>query len=51
MTAKKTEAPVHEAPMTFRDYPGEVPASPPVVAQVASLPDPEPAKPATKKEN
>ena len=51
-TAKKTDPePVREAPFTFRDYPGEVPPSEHIPAAVAVTPDPEPASPATKKEN
>jgi hypothetical protein len=53
MTAKKADAPVSNAPMTYRDFPGEVPASVPVVAAIAAEPVPtaEPGKPVTKKEN
>lgn len=38
---------------SFRDFPGEVEESAPVQVAVAVVtePDPEPAKPATKKEN
>lgn len=52
MTAKKDAAPVFDVPMTFRDFPGEVPASEPVqIAFPISEPVIEPAKPAVKKEN
>jgi hypothetical protein len=43
--------PVPEAPMTFRDFPAEVPVSEPVVIAVPHTLEPAPAKPATKKEN
>lgn len=43
--------PAPEAPMTFRDYVGEVEASEPVEVAVPHTLEPEPAKPATKKEN
>lgn len=50
--AKAVEpTPVPDAPMTFRDFPAEVPVSEPVEVLVVPQHDPEPAKPATKKEN
>ena len=53
MTAKKLSEPVSNAPMTYRDFPGEVPAADPVAALVAAEPAlaAEPGKPVTKKEN
>jgi hypothetical protein len=45
--------PAPDVPMTFRDFPAEVPVSEPVAVAVHHLDPvtPEPAKPATKKEN
>jgi hypothetical protein len=54
MTTKKTiEEPevAPGAPMSFRDFVGEVPPSDPVEIAYPQEPVSEPAKPATKKEN
>jgi hypothetical protein len=53
MTTKKTDEPdpavASGAPLSFRDFAGDVPVSDPV--EIAYPQEPEPAKPATKKEN
>jgi hypothetical protein len=53
MTAKKLSEPVSNAPMTYRDFPAEVPVSEPAAVAVAAEPvlAAEPGKPVTKKEN
>jgi hypothetical protein len=54
MTAKKTNEPevAPGAPVSFRDFVGDVPVSEPVeIAYPQDEPVTEPAKPATKKEN
>jgi hypothetical protein len=53
MTAKKTEeAPVVDsAPLSFRDFPGDVEESAPVEIAYPQEPVTEPAKPAKNKEN
>lgn len=54
MTAKKTtedEVPVYSAPLSFRDYVGDVEPSVPVEIAYSQEPVTEPAKPAKNKEN
>lgn len=55
MTTKKTDEPepvvAPGAPLSFRDFVGDVPASDPVEIAYPQEPVTEPAKPATKKEN
>lgn len=49
--AKAVDEPtLPEAPRTFRDFPGVVEAAPPAEVVMPNT-EPEPAKPATKKEN
>ena len=54
MTTKKTTedpAVASGAPLSFRDFAGDVPVSEPVEIAYPQEPVTEPAKPATKKEN